>query len=162
VDERAEPYVLPAGHTRRDDALLPILATSTDTGGLLTVCAFTLGPWDSGPVLHSHRSTDEALFVVSGTLLAQLGGSRSEVAAGGFVWMPRGVPHAFANAGADPVHVVALAVPGGLDDMFAEQAAYLASLQGPPDPAVMEEIGLRHQGPTLGPPIRADGAPPVP
>jgi hypothetical protein len=97
--------------------------------------------------------------VVSGTLLTQLGQHRSEAEAGAFVWMPRGVGHAFSNAGPDPVHVLAVAVPGGLEEMFAEQVAYLASLKGPPDPAVLDAIGARHGGTTLGPPIRADGAP---
>jgi hypothetical protein len=73
--------------------------------------------------------------------------------------MPRGVGHTFSNAGPDPVHVLVVAVPGGLEEMFAEQAEYFASLQGPPDLAVLEDIGARHGGTTLGPPIRADGAP---
>jgi hypothetical protein len=73
--------------------------------------------------------------------------------------MPRGVGHTFSNAGPDPVHVLVVAVPGGLEEMFAEQAEYFASLQGSPDLAVLEDIGARHGGTTLGPPIRADGAP---
>ncbi len=157
--ERAAPYVIGPGESRRDDALLPFKAGAADTDGALSFCEFTLGPWDSGPVLHVHTAVDEALYVVSGTLLAQLGEQRSEVDAGAFVWMPRGVGHTFSNAGPEPVHVLAMAVPGGLEEMLAEQAAYLASLQGPPDPVVLEEIGARHGGITLGPPIRADGAP---
>lgn len=158
---RAAPYVIGPGESRRDDALLPFKACAADTDGALSFCEFTLGPWDPGPVLHVHTAVDEALYVVSGTLLTQLGEQRSEVDAGAFVWMPRGVGHAFSNAGPEPVHVLALAVPGGLEEMFAEHAAYFASLQGPPDPAVLDGIGARHGGTTLGPPIRADGAPVV-
>jgi hypothetical protein len=37
VEDRAAPYVLAAGETRRDDAILPFKALATDTGGLLSV-----------------------------------------------------------------------------------------------------------------------------
>jgi hypothetical protein len=60
VTDRAAPYVLAAGETRRDDAILPFKALASDTGGLLSVCEFTLGAWESGPVLHMHTGVDEA------------------------------------------------------------------------------------------------------
>lgn len=157
--ERAEPYVIGRGESRTDDAILPFKACATDTDRTLSVCEFTLGPWESGPVLHLHTAVDEALYVVAGTLLTQLGEYRTEADAGAFVWMPRGVGHTFANAGTEPAHVLAIAVPGGLEELFAEQAAYFASREGPPDPEVLDEMGLRHGASTLGPPIRAGGAP---
>jgi hypothetical protein len=80
-------------------------------------------------------------------------------AAGGFLWVPRGTAHTFANAGPDPVQVLAVALPGGVEELFAEQAAYLASVQGPPNPSVLNDIGLRHRAPTVGPPIRFENAP---
>jgi mannose-6-phosphate isomerase-like protein (cupin superfamily) len=141
--------------------MLPFKATASDTGGLISVCEFTLGPWDSGPVLHMHTSVDEAFYVVTGDLELQLGEERVKATAGGFVWVPRGVAHAFANAGGEPVRVLGFAVPGGIEEQFAEQAAYLSSVQGPPDQQVLSEIGAHHGAPTLGPPIRAEGAPPI-
>jgi hypothetical protein len=143
VNDWAAPYVLAAGDSRRDDAILPFKALAGDTGGLLSACEFTLGGWESGPVLHMHDAVDEAFYVV-----------------GGFLWVPRGTAHSFANAGPDPVHILALALPGGAEELFTEQAAYLSSVQGPPDPAVLGEIGTRHGAPTLGPPIRSKDAPP--
>jgi mannose-6-phosphate isomerase-like protein (cupin superfamily) len=159
VEDRAAPYVLDAGETRRDDAILPFKALASDTGGLLSVCEFTLGGWETGPVLHRHDAVDEAFYVVAGRLEAQLDDQRVQVAAGGFLWVPRGTAHTFANAGPDPVQVLALALPGGVEELFAEQAAYLASAQGPPDPSVLDEIGVRHGAPTVGPPIRSHSAP---
>lgn len=97
--------------------------------------------------------------MVAGRLEAQLDDQRVQVAAGGFLWVPRGTAHTFANAGPDPVHVLALALPGGVEELFAEQAAYLASVQGPPDPSVLDQIGVRHGAPTVGPPIRSHSAP---
>ncbi len=159
MEDRAAPYVLAAGETRRDDAILPFKALASDTGGLLSACEFTLGGWESGPVLHSHDAVDEAFHVLRGKLEAQLGDRRVQAEAGGFLWVPRGTAHSFANAGPDPVQVLALALPGGVEELFAEQAAYLTSVQGPPDPGVLAEIGTRHGAPTLGPPIRSTDAP---
>jgi hypothetical protein len=47
--------------------------------------------------------------------------------------------------------VLALAVPGGVEELFVEQGAYLATVQGPPDPKVLDQIGARH-GPDAGTP----------
>ena len=41
MEDRAAPYVLAAGETRRDDAIRPFKALASDTGGLLSVCEFT-------------------------------------------------------------------------------------------------------------------------
>jgi glyoxylate utilization-related uncharacterized protein len=90
-----------------------------------------------GLVLHQHTSVNEAFYVVAGHLEAQLDDQRVQAAAGGFVWVPRGTAHTFANAGPQPVKVLALAVPGGVEELFAQQAAYLAAVQGPPDPQVL-------------------------
>ncbi len=162
MEDRAAPYVLAPGESRRQDAILPFKALASDTGGLLSVCEFTLGPWESGPVLHMHTSVDEGFYVVAGELELQLDDQRRQAAAGGFVWVPRGTAHAFANAGPEPLHVLALAMPGGVEELFAEQAAYFATIQGPPDPEVLDQIGVRHGAPTLGPPIRASDAPSMP
>lgn len=127
----------------------------------LVVCA-ALGAWDSGPVLHSHAAVDEAFFVVSGTLEVQLGENRHQASAGAFIWVPRGTAHTFANAGEDQVHVLALAMPGGIENMLAEQFAHISTAQDGPDPSILSAIGERHGAPTLAPPIRARDAPPLP
>lgn len=159
MDERAAPFLLAPGATRRDDAILPFKVCAADTAGALSVCEFRLGPWESGPVLHLHASVDEAFYVVAGTVLAQLGDERLEAPAGAFVWVPRGTPHTFANAVDEPLHVLAIAAPGGIEEFFAEQAAYLSSAGDEVDAAAMKAIGERHGAPTLGPPIRVPNAP---
>jgi hypothetical protein len=52
-----------------------------------------------------------------------------------------------------------LALPGGIEEMFSEQFAHIASAHGTPDPNVLSAIGERYGAPTLGPPIRATNAP---
>ena len=159
MSDRSDPYLLRAGETRMDGAVLPFKVLAGDSAGLISVCEFTLPGWSSGPVLHSHDDVDEGHYVISGALELQLGHRRLIGSAGDFAWVPRGTPHAFACASEEPVHVVSFATPGGIEHLFAEQWRYLSSLSAAPDPAVMDEIGRRHGAPTLGPPITASGAP---
>jgi mannose-6-phosphate isomerase-like protein (cupin superfamily) len=157
---RAEPYVLTRGATRREGALLPFLACASDTDGALSVCEFTLPGWSAGPVLHVHSAVDEAFYVVSGAVEFQVADGRVSADAGSFAWVPRGVAHTYANAGPEPARVVAIAAPGGIEEMFAEQAAHLEVAGDSPDHAVLDEIARRHGAITLGPPIEATNAPP--
>ena len=152
-------YLLPAGETRLVDAMLPFKVLADDSGGAISVCEFVLPAWSSGPVLHRHDAVDEGFFVVSGRLELQLDDERRPAVPGDFAWVPRGTAHTFACAGDEPVHVLAFACPGGIEHLFAAQHEYLAGLEGPPDPKVLDEIGRRHGAPTVGPPITARDAP---
>src|SRR5580700_11144066 len=145
MNQRAAPYVL-----------TPDQAGAADTGGLLTVSEGVLGPRTPGPPLHLHEDSDECFYVVEGRLLLQVGEDRHDLGPGCFAWAPRQVPHTFANVSASPVRLLGIAVPGGIEELFAEQAAYFARLQGPPDLAELAAIGARHGGRLLGPPISVD------
>jgi quercetin dioxygenase-like cupin family protein len=133
--------------------MVDIKAGRADTGGSVTVSEFVLPAWSRGPVLHLHEVVDEALYVVAGRLDLQLGDERLFAEAGDFVWMPHGVQHGFSCASDEAVRALALALPGGLEDMFREQAAYLAGARDGIDPAELDAIGRRHGARTLGPPV---------
>ena len=62
-----QPYIVPPGGTRLENAILPFKALAADTGGLISICEFHLGRWESGPVLHAHDATDEGFFVIEGS-----------------------------------------------------------------------------------------------
>jgi quercetin dioxygenase-like cupin family protein len=157
---RAGPYVLAPGEIRRNPLSMPgVKADSRDTAGLLAVFEGTMAPWSPGPPLHLHTREDEALYVVEGTLLVQIGEDRRELTAGAFAWIPRDTPHTFANAAGTAVRAVNISVPGGLEGMFAEQGEYFAHLRGAPDLAELGRIGARYGGRLLGPPITAPGHP---
>jgi mannose-6-phosphate isomerase-like protein (cupin superfamily) len=153
---RAGPYLLAPGEVRGNPRSDPaVKAGSRDTAGLLAVWEGTMAPWAAGPPLHLHTREDEALYVVEGTLLVQIGEERHELTAGAFAWIPRDTPHAFANAAGIAARVMGLAVPGGIEGLFAEQSEYFAHLRGAPDPAELGRIGARYGGRLLGPPITA-------
>jgi len=165
--DRAGPYLLPPGEVRRHLTSWPgattgVRAGSRDTAGLLAVLEGTLAPWAPGPPLHLHTSDDEMLYVLEGTLLVQIGEERHELGAGGFAWIPRNTPHTFANAAGTPLRGLTLAVPGGLEELLAEQGEYLGQLRGAPNPAELGRIGARHGSRLLGAPVTAPGAPATP
>jgi uncharacterized cupin superfamily protein len=56
-----------------------------------------------GSPVHTHSAEDEYSIVLSGTLTAQVGDEIVEAGPGAVVAKPRGVAHAFWNAGDEPV-----------------------------------------------------------
>jgi mannose-6-phosphate isomerase-like protein (cupin superfamily) len=153
--DNAVPYVLAAGQERSHPGTWPtIKAGAADTGGAMTAVEDTLAPWASGPPLHAHHNCDECLYVAAGELLVQTGEQCHHMEAGSFVWIPRRTPHTFANAGPKPARIFGVTVPGGIEEFFAAQSAYLASVQGPHDPAELARLAAGWGRP-LGPPISA-------
>jgi len=113
-----------------------------------------IAPRSPGPRRHVHTHEDEAIYVTHGTLTVEVGSERYEAGPHSLVWLPRGVPHVFANLGDEEVRTLAVFNSVTLAQMFAEQAEYLDSLAGPPDPAVLTEISLRYGvRPVDGPPL---------
>ena len=110
-----------------------------------------LPPRTAGPGLHVHSREDEAVFVISGVMTFVVGPQRFRAGEGELVWLPREVPHTFANLDDVPVWAFGVTTPAGLEGMFAEQAEYFSSLHGPPDPEMIREIGDRYGVRALGP-----------
>lgn len=125
-----------------------------EDGGGLSLGDGRIPPGTPGPGRHVHTNEDEAIYVVAGLLTVEVGDQRFEAGPESFVWMPRGVPHVFANLSDAEVWTVGLLNPPGLEDMFHEQAEYFATLQGPPDNDVLMELSARYGVyPVEGPPL---------
>src|SRR3954447_15214387 len=71
-----------------------------------------------GPARHVHTREDEGIYVLGGVLTAEVGDQRYEVRPESFLWMPRGVPHTFANLGDDEVWAIGLMNPAGFEHFF--------------------------------------------
>lgn len=146
-----DPFVV-----RRDAAAAgpwQVLAGGDRTGGTVLFGEARLPARTSGPGLHVHTREDEAAFVISGVMTFVVGERRFEAVAGDLVWLPREVPHTFANLGDEPVRALGVTTPAGLEGMFEEQARYFAGLEGPPDPERIRQIGARYGVRPLGPPL---------
>ena len=102
---------------------------------------------------------DEALYVVAGTLLVQIGDDQTRADGRDFrVGAPRHPAYVRQRAGT-AVRAINISVPGGLEGLFAEQGEYFAHLHGAPDVAELGRMGARDGSRLLGAPITAVGAP---
>jgi len=121
-----------------------------ETGGSLTVLENVIAPGD-GPPMHVHAGEDEAWYVLEGALRFRLGDELSDAPSGTFVFVPRGTPHCFQNAGDHPARVLVLFTPAGMERFFDRFAQLPA---GPPDPGAFAEIGGQVGMEVVGPPLR--------
>lgn len=121
-----------------------------ETGGSLTALENVIAPGD-GPPLHVHHAEDEAWYVLEGDLRFRLGAELSDAPSGTFVFVPRGTPHCFHNAGDRPARVLVLFTPAGMERFFDRFAALPA---GPPDPGAFRAIGSEVGMEVVGPPLR--------
>lgn len=95
------------------------------------------------------------MYVISG-MITFVGDRRFRAESGQLVWLPREVPHTFANLDDQPAWAFGTTTPAGLEGMFAEQSEYFANLTGPPDPERIREIGDRYGVRQIGPPLGTD------
>ena len=92
---------------------------SADESGGLGVSLVTQPPGIATP-LHRHTHEDEAFFLLDGTMTYRAGDEVFQLAAGDFIWLPRGLPHAFRVTGTSPVRFVGFADPGGIFGLYDE------------------------------------------
>ena len=112
--------------------------------GRFALIEHTIAPRSLAAPLHTHEHEDEYSFVLSGRLGVQIGDDLVEAGPGELVLKPRGIPHAFWNAGEEEVRLLELISPGGFDRYFAEIAPLLAG-GGPPDLQALAAIQDRYQ-----------------
>jgi quercetin dioxygenase-like cupin family protein len=100
------------------------------------------------PVAHSHDAYEETVYGLEGTLSWTVDGDRHEVGPGEVLCIRRGAVHRFENEGEVDARVLAVVTPGRLGpDYFREIAAVVEEAKaagGPPDPARLGEVMLRH------------------
>jgi mannose-6-phosphate isomerase-like protein (cupin superfamily) len=97
-----------------------------------------------GAPLHTHTAEDEYSYVLEGEIGVQIGDTDQIAGPGTLVFKPRGIPHAFWNAGDTPARLLEIISPAGFEHYFEEAAAVFAA-DGPPDFARVNEIAARYQ-----------------
>ena len=107
-----------------EGAHLPVLdvtykVTAESFGGAFTIIKAALPPGEMIPP-HTHTREDECNFVLEGELTLDVGGEIVVAPVGSYVLKPRGVPHALCNTGTEPVQVLEILTPGGLEGYFDE------------------------------------------
>ncbi len=103
---------------------------------------FTAAPgFDTG--LHVHRTLEESFYVLEGELEFQADDRTFPAKPGACVFVPPGVPHAFANRSDAAARLLLIMSPPGHDRYFVELAEILAR-EGPPDGETIAALRRRY------------------
>lgn len=125
-----------------------IKVSQKDTNGELTVLEYS-GNEKGGPPLHVHPFQDEVFFILAGEYLFQVGEEQHNLKAGDTIFLPRNVPHAFAQI-TEAGKAVFLFQPSGKMEDFFRQAAGFA---GSPTPEQGTKLFADHDITIVGPPL---------
>lgn len=126
-----------------------IKVSQKDTNGDLTIFEYT-GNVKGGPPLHIHPNQDEIFFIVQGEYLFQVGDDKYTLQTGDTIFLPRTVPHAFAQL-TDKGKMFFLFQPSGkMEDYFRA----ISKLSVPPTPEQGAKIFSDHDMKVVGPPLQ--------
>ena len=78
-------------------------------------------PAGTKSTFHLHHDSDEVAYVLSGEVTFRIGDKVAVGSPGTCVFMPRGVPHAWKNSGAETGRVLFLYTPARAGGLFEEQ-----------------------------------------
>jgi len=139
---------------RPDDPRMPHIGLVGDTYTVLLAAKDTAGryclidmhiPPGGGPPPHRH-DFEETFVLLEGELEATFRGVKSMVKAGDTVHIPANAPHRFHNISDQPVRLLCIGSPAGLEDFFAQLGVPVAArTTAPPplDPAAQLEFRTR-------------------
>jgi mannose-6-phosphate isomerase-like protein (cupin superfamily) len=96
----------------------PVRFGPAEMDGAYRVLAGTIPRGQPAPPFHIHPHTDEAFYIAGGEASFLLGNREVRVTAGGFVFIPRGMPHTAWNSGEGPMLGLILISPGGVEHVF--------------------------------------------
>src|SRR3954451_24667499 len=112
--------------------------SNVETSGRLCVVEHPLLPGHLAGPPHTHSRQDEYSFVLEGDIGVMIGAEVFAAPAGTYVLKPRGIPHAFWNAGTNTARILEIISPAGFESYFVDVAEVLAQ-EGPPDVSKLVE-----------------------
>jgi len=107
-----------------------ITVSGRDTAGRFCVIDMHIPP-GGGPPPHRH-DFEETFILLEGELEATFRGQKSVVRAGETVNVPSNAPHQFHNASSQPVRLLCVCSPAGLDEFFLQVGIPVATRTTPP------------------------------
>ena len=133
------PQLLPSTDTINDapaywflGGLNILLARSESTGGSFSLIHHTAHPGHATPY-HVHHVEDEAFYVLRGEFSFICDGKKTILGPGGYIFLPRRIPHGFRCTGTNESSVLEWVMPGtGFVGLMLEMAAPARSRTLPP------------------------------
>jgi quercetin dioxygenase-like cupin family protein len=124
VDTPKNGFVVRAGNSRFNETTLingvnanDIKVSGKDTSNELSIFEYH-GATKGGPPLHVHPHQDEVFYVTDGRYLFQCGDEKFELQKGDMIFLPRSVPHTFAQV-SDAGKLLFFFTPAGkMEDFF--------------------------------------------
>jgi quercetin dioxygenase-like cupin family protein len=132
--------------------LSPCKLTGEDTGGSLTAFELSARP-QTGPYLHVHHREDEWYYVLSGEFIFKAGSETHTLPAGGSIWLPRGIPHVWANTSNADAKLILVCQPGGFEKFFEEMGNAMEKIDSASTQNKMKEVMAKYGMELLGPPL---------
>jgi mannose-6-phosphate isomerase-like protein (cupin superfamily) len=114
------------------------------TDGRFALVEHPIAPRALASPMHVHQHEDEYMFVVEGRVGVRIGDEERVAGPGDLVFKPRGVPHAFWNAGDVPARALELISPAGFEHYFAEIAPLLPPNADAPQYAELADVRDRY------------------
>lgn len=143
-------------------SLFEMKLRSAESNGGAAAMLVTQPPGVATPQ-HVHEREAEIAFVLEGTMTYRAGDEVFHLEAGSFLYLPKGVPHAFRITGDVAARWLGITLPGGLEHLYDEvgRPADERRLPGGPMPDPDEimrwvECAPRYGLRVVGPPVPED------
>jgi quercetin dioxygenase-like cupin family protein len=132
-----------------------VKATTDSTGGAFSM-VYQLAPPGHATPYHLHHSEDEAFYVLDGEFTFICNGKKTVVGPGGYMFLPRGIPHGIKVSSTSPSEMLIFAMPGsGFVGMMMEMAIPATERVLPepkqPDIEKLTRLCAKYQIDILGP-----------
>jgi quercetin dioxygenase-like cupin family protein len=137
------------------NSLYIVKATTESSGGAYSMVYSTSPPGHETPY-HLHHIEDEAFYVLDGEFTFIADGRKTVLGPGGYIFLPRNIPHGIRCTGSGPSTMLILAMPGtGFLGMMTEMAVPAKELTlpspAPPDIEKLTVLCNKYQIDILGP-----------
>jgi quercetin dioxygenase-like cupin family protein len=129
---------------------LAMLLDGKATDGQLMMGRFDVSKGEAPPY-HKHTREDEVFMLIKGTALVWYDDQEYEVAEGGVMFLPKGVPHAY-RITSDKADLLMINTPAGIEGMFRASGRDKSTprpldFEITPNPAIAEQYGNVIVGP---------------
>lgn len=112
------------------------------TGGRFSLVEHPMPPRSLGSPLHTHHNEDEYSYVLEGKVGVQIGEGVLVAGPGDLVFKPRGIVHAFWNAGDEPARLLEIISPAGFENYFRDLAPLLDDAEA--NHAAIADVAARY------------------
>jgi mannose-6-phosphate isomerase-like protein (cupin superfamily) len=145
--------------TKQQAWLSPCKLTGEDTEGALSTFELQALP-QTGTPLHVHHREDEWYYVLSGEFIFKAGDESFKLPTGASIWLPRGIPHIWANTTNADAKLILVCQPGGFEKFFEEMGREMDNVPQEEAHKKMGEVMAKYGMEMLGPPLLKPLRPP--